>query len=109
MFSHKERDARMLVFSNTVSDLLVGLKCLDTTEVEREARRLKEQAKEYGASQVELTAFQIEQAAIAGDLDAAQMLVPELNDRLLQARESMIRPLQQPPVPRKFDHLSVKA
>ena len=89
MLTQSNINARMFALSHTTSDLLVGLKCLDVPEVEREARMLNEQANEYGASQLGLTALQIEQAAIAGDLDAAQLLVPVLHENLLQAREAM--------------------
>ena len=82
MPSHKDREACLLELSNTASDMLVGLKCLDTPEVVRVARRLKELANEYGASMLGVTARNIEHAATAGDLGAAQLLVPELLERL---------------------------
>ena len=96
MLTQSNINARMFALSHTTSDLLVGLKCLDVPEVEREARMLNEQANEYGASQLGLTALQIEQAAIAGDLNAAQLLVPVIHENLLQTREAMNKLLPQP-------------
>ena len=109
MLTPNNIDARMSALSHTTSDLLVGLKCLDAPEVERMARRLKEQANEYGASQLEMIAHNLNLAAVALDLDAAQLLVPELNECLLQARESMHRFSAKSHVSQKYAALSIKA
>ena len=85
MLTQNNIDARMSALSSAVSDLLVGLKCVDAPEVERVARRLKDRAKEYGLSLVGLTAHQIEKTAAAGNLDAAHQLVAGLKEQLQQA------------------------
>lgn len=87
MLTQKIIDARILELSNTASDMMVGLDCLDTPEVEREARILKEQAHEHGLSPLAITAHKIEQAAASGDLDLARELIPELNLDLQRAEE----------------------
>ena len=71
-------DACQRKLTNTASDLLVGLKCLDAPEVVRQARLLKDSADECEALMLRRTAHKIEQVALIGNLDAAQLLVEEL-------------------------------
>ena len=108
MITQRNIDARILELSNTVSDLLVGLKCLDRPEVEREARRLKDQANEYGVPQLGMIAHNIERAAITGNLNAAQQFIPELHERLQQARESMHTFSAQSPSSQRYASFSFK-
>jgi len=75
----------MLELSNLASDLLVGLSCLDIPEVEYQARMLKELAVEYASPSLAITAHAIEKAAARGDLDSAEIIIPELHERLQQA------------------------
>lgn len=86
MLTVKTVDEHILELSHTASDLLVGLQCLDTPEVRREAMLLKEQANKYGAVQLAITAHNIELAATAENLDAARLLIPELQSNLQQAQ-----------------------
>ena len=75
----------MIELSNTVSDLLVGLNSSDGPEVIFQGSVLKKQADQWDVSGLRETALKIEQAASAGDLEAARLLVPELQHNLQQA------------------------
>lgn len=102
-------DARMAALSSTTSDLLVGLKCLDAPEVARMAGILKDHAKEYEASLLEQIAQRIELSAVADDLDAVRLLIPELDKNLVLTRESMGRLVEQPSASQKYARISFKA
>lgn len=88
MFAQKNESA-MLSLSNNVSDLLVGLECLDAPELLFQALILRDQAEEYDVPMLMESAHKMEQAAIAGDFDAARSLLPELDHNLRQALASM--------------------
>lgn len=89
MFAPKNEDAHMISLSNYVSDLLVAMDCLDAPELLHQAHILMGQAEKYGAPMLRGTAHKMERAAIAVDFDAARSLLPELNQNLRQALESM--------------------
>ncbi len=78
MLAQNITDACLRELTNTASDLLVGLKCLDAPEVVRQARLLKDRADECEALMLRRTAHKIEQVALIGNLDAAQLLIAEL-------------------------------
>ncbi|MEI6209447.1 MAG: hypothetical protein WCP20_21920 [Desulfuromonadales bacterium] len=85
MLTQKKIDARLSALSGIVSDMSVGLGCLDGPEVVYEARTLKDRADGYGLYQLGLLAHEIEQAAVAGDLDTVRQLFGEIHGHLQQA------------------------
>ena len=94
MPTRKITAAHLSTLSFTVSDLLVGLECVDAPEVVHEARILEKLADECAVSPLGMTALKIELAATVGDLDAVQSIIPELKEHLQQALEDLDMQIQ---------------
>ncbi|MDD2367145.1 MAG: hypothetical protein PHN84_13365 [Desulfuromonadaceae bacterium] len=112
MLTETTIDFRRLELMNTVSDLMVGLECLDNAEVERVAKTLRELANEYSAFGLGKIAHDIQVAAETGDLDTAFSMIPDLQNSLTQT-SNYLRHLSKvlgstPSLPSNYTSISQK-
>jgi HPt (histidine-containing phosphotransfer) domain-containing protein len=74
----------------------------DATGIERQAHSIKGASANVGAERLRAVAFEIEKAAMTGDLNAARIHMPELEEQFERLNQVMSKELEQPK--HRFSH-----